>query len=368
MSGAQGGTRLRPPARGYTSTVAGVTPPDPKETHVIRRTTSLALAALSLLAAPAAFAKDDFPLELRVRNEEGKPVEGAVVEVSATTGAAFAASGRTDRKGRFEAELPDFSRAYRLQVSMTGFATVEQLLDLPALNLRPNRTHDVDVVLRVRTAVDVYNEGARAAQKRDLATGLARIEEAVGMKPDFLEAWRALAQLYLAANRPADALAATDRAAALGGSDATLLRDRYDALVALSRVEEAEASLESLAAQDRSPETARLLFNSGAAAWNSRNSELARKRFEQALALDPTLHQAHSGLAEIHIADAQASGSEETRKRMLGEAVADLDRTLAIVPRNFKAWERKIEILRAMGDTAAAAAEERKLAALKAGG
>lgn len=335
---------------------------------MIRTTASLALAALFLLAAPAAFAKDDFPLELRVKNVEGEPVEGALVELAATSGAAFAVNGRTDRKGRFEAELPDFSRSYRLQVTMEGFSTVEQLLELAAQNLKPNRTVDVEVVLRVRTAVDAYNEGARALQKRDLTNGLARIEEAVRMKPDFLEAWRALAQLYIAAERPADALAATERSAALGGTDAILLRDRYDALVALGRVEEAEASLETLAAQDRAPETARLLFNSGAAAWNSRNAELARRRFDQALAIDPTLHQAHSGLAEIHIAESQAADNDEARKRMLAEAVADLDRTLAIVPRNFKAWERKIEVLRALGDTAAAEAEEKKLAALKAGG
>ena len=335
---------------------------------MIRRTASLALVTLALLTAPAAFAKDKFPLELRVTNEEGKPVEGALAQLTAASGDAFAVSGTTDRKGRFEAALPDFARAYRLQVSLAGFNTVEQLLDLPAQELKPNRTVDVAVTLRVRTAADAYNDAAKALQKRDLATGLARLEEAARMKPDFVEAWRALAQVYLAADRPADALAATDRTLQLVANDATALRDRYDALIALGRAEEAEASLETLAALDRSPETARLLFNSGAAAWNAKNGDLARKRFDKALALDPSLHQAHSALAEIHIAEAQAIEGDDAKKRLLSEAVADLDRALAVAPRNFKAWDRKIEVLKAMGDAAAAEAAEKQVAELKSGG
>jgi tetratricopeptide (TPR) repeat protein len=354
--------------RGYTKPPGDGTPPFSKETPVIRRTAPFALVALALVAAPAAFAKDKFPLEVKVKNEEGKPVEGALVQITAASGDAFAVSGATDRKGRYEAALPDFARAYRLQVSMAGFATVERLLDLPAQNLKPNRTVDVDVALRVRTAADAYNDAAKALQKRDLATGLARLEEATRMKPDFVEAWRALAQVYLAADRPADALAAADRTLQLVANDGTALRDRYDALTALSRAEEAEASLETLATQDRSPETARLLFNSGAAAWNAKNAVLARQRLGQALAIDPALHQAHSALAEIHIAEAQTAEADADKKRLLTEAVADLDRALAVAPRNFKAWQRKIEVLKAMGDTVAAEAAEKKVAELKAGG
>jgi tetratricopeptide (TPR) repeat protein len=177
------------------------------------------------------------------------------------------------------------------------------------------------------------------------------------MKPDFKEAWRVLSMVYLDEKKNDQALAAADKAIALDPADPIGLRDRYEALVALGRKEESETALHALAERDRSPEVAKLLYNAGADAWNAKNSELARKHFDEALLIDPKLYQAHLALAEIHVAE-----------KKWDEAVVDLDRALAITPRNFKAQERRIEILKAAGKTAEAAEAEKALAALKAGG
>jgi len=335
---------------------------------VTRKAFPLALAALALLLASPATAKEKFPLELTVKGADDKPLEGAAVLVEATAGEPFKVEGATDKKGRFKTQLPDFARVYKLRVTSTGMSTVEQLLDFPAQGLKSGQPAEVAVAMHVRGPVDVFNEGVQAIQRRDLETGLARFEEATRMKSDFVEAWRALGQLYLAAKRPADALAAADRTLELSATDAAALRDRYDALVALGRTEEAEAGLERLATTDRTPDTARLLFNSGAAAWNAKNAELARKRFGQALDIDPKLYQVHSALAEIHIAEAQETQDEALKKSHLGEAVAEIDKALEIAPRNFKAWDRKIEVLKAMGDSAGVAAAEKRVAELKAAG
>lgn len=336
---------------------------------MIRRIVSLAFAVLAVLTATAASAKDKFPLELRVSNEEGKPVEGAAVSVSATSGEPFRIEGVTDRKGRFETRLPDFSRVYEAVVTMEGMATLKRSLDLPATGLKSGQTAEWDLSVHRRGAVDAFNEGVELLrQEGGLPASLPKFEEATAMKPDFLEAWRVLAQLYLEAGQPEKSLGAADRLLQLSANDGTALRARYEALVALGRGADAEAVLDQVATFDHTPEGSRLLFNSGATATNAKETALARKRFEQALAIDPKLHQAHSALAEIHIAETQNLADDAARKAAYAAAVAELDKALAIAPRNFKARERKIEVLRAMGDAAAADAEEKQLAALRAGG
>jgi tetratricopeptide (TPR) repeat protein len=156
--------------------------------------------------------------------------------------------------------------------------------------------------------------------------------------------------------KPADALEHADKALALAAGDKNALRTRYEALAALRRPE-AEAALDTLFAQDKTPDTARLLFNAGAEAGNAGNGEIARQRLGQALELDPKLWQAHTALAELAI-----------REQRLPDAVAALDKAIEVSPRNFKAWERKIEVLRAMGRTADADAAAAQLAALRGGG
>jgi DNA-binding SARP family transcriptional activator len=60
-------------------------------------------------------------------------------------------------------------------------------------------------------------------------------------------------------------------------------------------------------------------------------------------------------MAEIYISE-----------KKFDEAVAEIDRVLALTPRNFKAYARKIEVLKAAGKTAEATEAEKALAALRA--
>jgi tetratricopeptide (TPR) repeat protein len=179
--------------------------------------------------------------------------------------------------------------------------------------------------------------------------------KATTLRPDLVEAWRALAFVYLETARPAEALAATEKTLALVPTDPEALRNRYDSLTALGRKEEASAALDALVANVKTPDTARLLFNRGVDAMKIPDAATARTSFQQALAVDPNLHQAHSALAEMAIGD-----------KDYAVALAELEKVLALAPRNFKAWERKIEVLKALGKTKEAADEEKKLAAAKA--
>ena len=317
---------------------------------------ALALALFAVLA-PAAFAKAKNKFELTVKGVDGNPVAAAAVTLSATTGEAFSVSGVTDEKGRYKAEVPDFDRVYSLVVQKDGFMVRNEKLDFPAQGLKAGATAEVEVPLVPRGPIEVYNEGVQALQAKDLETAAARFEEALAMKADFKEAMRVLALVYIDLKKPEQALVVADKALALDPADPVALRDRFEALGALGRKQDAEAALYALAEKDKSPEVAKLLFNAGADAWNAKDAETARKHFAAALAIDPKLYQADVALAEIHIAE-----------KKWDEAVADLDRALAVAPRNFKAYERKIEVLKAAGKTAETAEVKKALAALKAGG
>src|SRR5690606_12921975 len=132
---------------------------------------------------------------------------------------------------------------------------------------------------------------------------VAILEQGAATAVPNLQLFNLLAFQLLQLDRPADALTAADRALALAPADAEALRSRYDALLPLERANEAEATLDQLAAAAPNVDTARLLFNAGATASNVKDISRARQRLEQALALDPKLHQAHSALAELHIGE-----------------------------------------------------------------
>ena len=321
-----------------------------------KRTLALALALFAILA-PAASAKAKNKFELTVKGVDGNPVAAAAVTLSATTGETFSATGVTDEKGRYKAEVPDFDRVYALEVRKDGFVTRKENLDFPAQGLKAGATAEVEVPLLVRGPIEVYNEGVQALQAKDLEAAAVRFEESLAMKPDFKEAMRALALVYIDIKQPEKALIIADKALALDPADPIALRDRYEALTALGRTADAEAALYALAAVEKSSDVAKLLFNAGADAWNAKDAAAARKHFEAALAADPKLYQAHVALSEIHIAE-----------KKYDEAVVDLDAAIAVAPRNFKAYERKIEVLKAAGKAAEAAEVEKALAALKAGG
>lgn len=342
--------------------------------------------ALALLAAPSLVARDRFPLEVTVKNSDGKPVEAARVVVVPKAGGDFRLDGPTNRRGRFEGEVPDFTNPYRLTVSKDGFATFESELDFAAQNLTEGMTAKVEITLLPPDAASSHNAGIRALEAGDAALAEEKFREAISLDPTLPEPRLALAATLRRQGRGADsvrvleeaaaaiptnvpildnlafeqlelkqfdaALSAADRALAVAPTDPEALRNRYDALVGLGRADEAEAALDAIAEKAPSPETARLLYNAGATASNDKRFEIARRRLEQALAIDPKLYQAHAALAEIAIGEKDYEA-----------ALAELDKSLALAPRNFKAFERKIEVLRALGREADATAAEEQLKA-----
>lgn len=297
-----------------------------------------------------------YPVEVTVTDTDKNPLEGAGVRWTGTAGDPFTVVGRTDARGKFRQELPDRTRSYRIALAKEGYLPFESEVNLGGIELKRGATLLLSYELAPRNAQVIFNEGVAALQNRDTRTALARFEEALSKKPDFLEALRAIYTIHLVEKRPAEALVAADRLLGIASDNVDALRARYEALDQLGRREEALETLERLIPLDPSTETARICYNVGAAAWNEKEAPRARKWFERALSLDPKLYQAHVALAEMAIAE-----------QKYAEALASLDRVLELTPRNFRVHERKIELLRAMGRTEDAEAASRKLEELRRG-
>jgi tetratricopeptide (TPR) repeat protein len=326
----------------------------------VNRTSALLAAALMVSSSSLAFAaaKPKAPFEVVVTTPEGAPVGDAAVEISsAVTVPPYTYSARTDATGKSTGELADFTSAYSIKVSKEGYKTFTQELDFATSKLKKGQVATLKVSLPLITAAEYYNEGAKALQAKDLARASAQLELAIATDPKFARAYSVLALIELEQSQWDKALAHADQALALDPADMQSLRSRYDALSGLGDKPRADAVLTELAAKDRTPDVARLLYNAGAQAGNAKDIEGARMRFQEALAIDPTLHQAHSALAELAI-----------KEKKYPEAIAELDLAITAAPRNFKAYDRKIEVQKAMGDKAGAEATEKALAALKAGG
>ncbi len=353
----------------------------------MNRIAAVLAAVLILPSTSSAFAaaKPKAPFELLVSTPESLPVAEADVQItSATTTPPFAFAGKTDAAGRVAGELADFVSTYSITVTKAGYKDFLKDVDLAAnKKLKKGELLKLTVTLALITAAEYYNEGAKAVQARDFVLAQAKLELAVATDPKLTIGYSALAQTHLAqAEKPwieqqkkdgkldpaADvaaaskqhleaALAATDQALALDAADLLALNGRYEALAALGRKDEAEAALAVLAAKDRTPATAVLLYNAGAQASNAQQLEVARLHFAEALAIHPGLHQAHSGLAELAI-----------REQKFEEAVTELGKAIELAPRNFKAHDRRIEVLKKIGDKARIAAAEQELAKLKSGG
>jgi len=310
-----------------------------------------------LLGAAAPLAAATLRVEVRILAPGATPLEGAAVTVAAVDDEPFSAAATSDDAGRVAFELPSAKRTYRFSAEHADYAPFAETVDFAARRLARGETVRLEVELLALTAVDAFNRGVRALQAGDRAAAEAAFRRAVDLDSGFARGWGVLALVALDDRRYDEALAAAERAVALAPDDVDALRSRYDALAGLGRHDEADAALTALAAADPSPEMARLMFNAGALAANEGQAERARARFTEALARDPQLWQAHSALAELAV-----------RAQDLEGALAELDRALALSPRQARTWERKIEVLKALGRADDAAAAEQQLAALRAEG
>jgi Tfp pilus assembly protein PilF len=352
------------------------------------RATARALGcALLLLSgfAATAHAADQGRVLGTVVDAAGAPLAGVKVIITSPDMATYRVEKTTDGHGQFSAIILDAQRQYRIHLEKQGYVTLEQPLKpkiedtlRESYSLQPATgpaaagsqsggaaaagtppagqpagasgkaapappPKDAAEAKARHDAAIAYNEGVAALKAKDMQTATAKFEQAATVDPKLAEAHAILAGLYLEQHRPADALAAADRALALEPGKPRVMIDRYQALRGLGDKQRAAQALAELAASHPGPELARdvavSLYNEAADALREKHVEDATADLKRAIDVDRTLEPAYGALANIYLT-----------KKDYPAALDVADRWVAAAPQSLSALQLRYKVLADLKD------------------
>jgi tetratricopeptide (TPR) repeat protein len=167
----------------------------------------------------------------------------------------------------------------------------------------------------------LYGLAQAHCEQGRIEEGIALLRQAITADPQHARALNLLGMALGRLGRHAEALAALDRAIAIGGAGVTAVThgSRADALVALGRFEEALASFDR--ALSLAPASAADWCNRGAALYDLGRYEDAVASYDRAVSLQPDFAEAHCN-----------RGTALERLGRHADAVASYDDALAIQP------------------------------------
>jgi tetratricopeptide (TPR) repeat protein len=351
-------------------------------TPAARAGRALACALLLLLSlAVAALAIGQGRILGTVVDGSGAPLAGVKVVITSPDMSTYHIEKVTDAHGQFSAIILDAARQYRIQFEKEGFQTLDQPLKpkieetlketytleahragaapspggaasaaQPGAGAPPANAAESAEVKGKNDAVQAYNDGVTLVKAKDVPGAIAKFELAAKLDPKLAAAPAVLAELYLDQHRPAEALAAADRAVALAPAKPRLLLVRYQALRATGDRAQAARLLDELAAHP-APDVARdvavFLYNDAADATREKNMDAAVAGLKRAIAVDRTLEPAYGALATIYMA-----------RKDNPAALEMADRWLAAAPQSLQALQVRYDVLNRMKDPRAAAARK----------
>jgi Tfp pilus assembly protein PilF len=329
-------------ARGRDVPVMGQRTPHP---GVARMCGGCIVFAL-LLAAPALSEKTK--IRGLVVDSAGDPIPGVTVVVSGDADA-FGGRETTNRRGRFVVNLDRGHEEYRVRLEKRGFreATERLLLrDEPEVKvvytlMSESEAAAEDAVSedgdRLRESASLYNEGAKAYNDGDADRALDLLSRSVELDPELAIAHAALTRIHLERREWTRAVSSAERLCELESGKGPLLL-LYDALWGAGNLERSAEVRDRLAAEYPGPEIALRVFNEGVDLWRSGDARGARQLLTMTLALDPSVLEAHLGLAPV----LEATGE-------LDEALGHLETYLTARPDDLRALEMRLRILESLG-------------------
>ena len=268
----------------------------------------------------------------------------ALVDVAVTlTGPEETFEATTDRKGKFKIKVP--AGDYLIGLAKEGYAGFEVELSVEPGG-RPVVTIGMldEAAGRRSEAARHYNAGVAALRAGDRSAAKQSLIAAGEADPTLTEHHRLLAGIYLDENAWADAARSAEAALEAKPEDENALRMAYDAYRKLGDPKVVEVR-RSLAADPGLRKTlAGHAFNEGAVADQKGDTELATRRFREALELDAGLAPAHFALA-----------SHDFRATRFDEALAAARRGLEADPASAQGRRLVYISLDAKGEQEAAA-------------
>ncbi len=322
------------------------------------RTPILTALALTLVFGGALFdtaahAQAFGRLTLVVKDTEGNPVQGVQIVCTQDELTRFRVEETTNKKGKATFSVADATKIYNFHLEyedyppmdlqfkpeLRGNITREITLDQGQVVAEKDESGKTQVVYT--PAERVFNEGVEALQGGDMAAAKEKFLAAVDKDPKMAMAQSAMAGVYIEEKDYPAALASIDRLLELEPTNARGYRMRYEAHKAMGNNKEAEAALDALSKLDTGGDTVTMLYNEGVQAAKIGDLKSARARFEEALAINPEMTHALTGVAFVYM-----------HEKSYQEAATTAERILGLEPQHPKALALRYDAYKALGDAA----------------
>jgi tetratricopeptide (TPR) repeat protein len=279
-----------------------------------------ATVGLASICHSQAFAR----IAAKIVDQDGKPVQGALVTVTSAEVPSFKHSKKTNKRGQTIVTFTVGTAVYDFTIEMEGYQTLKVEVQ-PRVGTIEDRVFTLAPVGKAVAGdtqapsetpaaptlasrkVRRYNEGVEAQQEGDLEGAIAMFREAAEIDPDFAPAYTGIATVAMEQRNYEDAAAAAEKAASLDPESFRALQLRYDAYRNLGDEAKAAAAAEALKEAGDISEATTQTFREAVEAYRAGDSETAKARFRQALELDPELVAAYSNLAQIYIREGDAA-------------------------------------------------------------
>ena len=289
----------------------------------MRKTITLGFVLTTLMAS-SLLAIGEARFTGKVVDSEGKPLDGVAVTIAATKDKNFTQNAKSDKKGNVTLFVIDGTIPYKFTFTKEGYQPYEEVIKLKLVPEKNSKTVQMNKVgqaaaaapagsteVKADPAVTAYNEGVAFANAGKTAESIAKLEEAVTLKPDLIAGYLALTKLYARAENWEKAVDRGNKVLEISPDDTdtlAIMAEAYDKLG--NKVKAGEF-------RKKAPANPTSLFNDAARLINSQNDKGAQPLLEQAIQLDPSFALAYYELGMIHARAGQNAQAKTNLEKYL---------------------------------------------------
>ena len=243
----------------------------------------------------------------RTIDADHNPIVGVTVTSTSPQIPDFREVDITDEKGVFKVDFEEVDVVYRFRFEKAGFVTLDAELNWSLVGtmrddfiMTPGASQVGDAAVPTSTsnpAIQAYNGGVAAFEKKDYQDAVAKFEEAADHDPDFRQAWGALSVAHLKLGQNQEAAEAAEKAMALGSTDVMVLQSRWEAYRNLGDDAMAAEAQKDFETTGRLAEEAKKVYNEGVQLLKAGDQEGAYAKFQDAVEFDPNLQVAQAAVS-----------------------------------------------------------------------